>query len=92
MRAFKQKMKLGRFSDRNDDTAREKVLQEEEQLASRITVGSRCQVTVSGAPSRRGTVMYVGKYIILVCLESALYTAVLFLLLIPYRYAFCHTL
>ena len=60
VRAFKQKMKLGRFSDNNDEAATQKLLQEEEEQASRISVGARCQVTISEGSARRGTVMYVG--------------------------------
>lgn len=35
--------------------------EEQKAAADAISVGSRCQVQVSGQPTKLGTVMYVGK-------------------------------
>ncbi|XP_015923588.2 tubulin-folding cofactor B [Parasteatoda tepidariorum] len=57
-RAFKDKLKLG---GGEQTSAAEEKIKEEEELIKNIAVGNRCQVRVAGKPSRRGTVMYVGK-------------------------------
>ena len=63
VRAFKQKNKLGQFKDKTPKEIEEEKDKErqEETAAKAITVGSRCEVTVSNAPARRGVVMFVGK-------------------------------
>ena len=59
MRDFKRTHKLGRFADGAEEKIREKEKQEEE-MAGKIKVGDRCEVSVEGAPARRGTVRFVG--------------------------------
>lgn len=59
-----KKHRIGRYNE-------EEVAKKEAELATReaeekaaadaIAVGSRCQVQVSGQPTKLGTVMYVGK-------------------------------
>ena len=59
VRAFKEKMKLGRFAEKDpeEDKRREK---EEEELAQSISIGSRCEVSIPKATAKRGVVMFVG--------------------------------
>lgn len=62
-RSFLKKQKVGRFND--EDTARKQAAlaareAEEKTAADSIVVGNRCQVQVSGQPTKIGTVMYVG--------------------------------
>ncbi|XP_058956723.2 tubulin-folding cofactor B-like [Pocillopora verrucosa] len=63
VRAFKQKNKLGQFKEKTPEEIEEEKDKErhEETAAKAITVGSRCEVTVSNAPARRGVVMFVGQ-------------------------------
>lgn len=58
--AFKKKHKMGRFADDYEEQMAAKEKAEEEE-ASKITVGSRCEVTVKSAGARRGVVRFVGK-------------------------------
>ncbi|XP_071783803.1 tubulin-folding cofactor B [Centroberyx gerrardi] len=63
VRSFMKKQRIGRFNE-------EEVAKKEAELAAReaeektaadaIAVGNRCQVQVSGQPTKLGTVMYVG--------------------------------
>ncbi|XP_041379331.1 tubulin-folding cofactor B-like [Gigantopelta aegis] len=57
LRAFKEKMKLGRFAERDPESK----LKEEEEATKAISIGARCEVTTPKAPPRRGVVMFVGK-------------------------------
>jgi len=63
VRAFKQRNKLGQFKKKTPEEIQEEKerAQKEEAAAKAITVGSRCEVTVSNAPPRRGVVMFVGQ-------------------------------
>ncbi|KAF6079623.1 tubulin folding cofactor B [Phyllostomus discolor] len=63
VRSFLKRSKLGRYNEeeqaqREAETTQR--LREEQEQASAIPVGSRCEVRVPGQPPRRGTVMYVG--------------------------------
>eukprot|EP01135_Chromosphaera_perkinsii_P000412 Nk52_evm59s78 gene=Nk52_evmTU59s78 len=60
VRAFKMRNKMGRFADDYEEKKKAKE-DAEAELASKINVGERCEIAVKGAPTRRGTVMYVGK-------------------------------
>ena len=57
--------KLGQYSDSELKEQKEKLLKEkfekEKQLTDAMKVGSRCQVTAAGAPTRLGTVMFLGS-------------------------------
>ncbi|KAF6079624.1 tubulin folding cofactor B [Phyllostomus discolor] len=65
VRSFLKRSKLGRYNEeeqaqREAETTQR--LREEQEQASAIPVGSRCEVRVPGQPPRRGTVMYVGTW------------------------------
>lgn len=67
VKEFKQKMKIGQYSDQYSEVlaqkekqAKEK-LENEKKLIEGLTVGSRCKVSVVGHPTRLGTVMYAGE-------------------------------
>lgn len=62
-RSFMKKQRVGRFNE--EEMAKKKAeveAREEEQKAAAeaMSVGSRCQVQVSGQPTKLGTVMFVG--------------------------------
>ncbi|KAF8786798.1 tubulin-folding cofactor B-like [Argiope bruennichi] len=59
LRAFKEKLKLQ--SDEQKESFAEKKQKEEEDLIKNMSVGNRCEVRIAGKPTRRGTVMYIGK-------------------------------
>ena len=67
VKEFKRMNKLGQFASGEEEAlslkekaAQEKVVQEK-RLIEAMRVGERCQVTVSGAPTRIGTVMFLGQ-------------------------------
>ena len=67
VREFKEKLKLGQFSEdasvlakKKEEEHREK-LEKEKKLVEEMKVGSRCQVNTPGQMSRVGTVMFVGE-------------------------------
>ena len=61
--AFKKRNKLGRFGDKDpqEQEKKEEMQRKEEEKAKSISVGSRCQVTRSGVPARKGVVRFVGN-------------------------------
>ena len=67
MKEFKQKNKLGQYGDQHKDLAelKEKAardkLETEKKLIETMRVGERCQVRIANAPTRLGTVMYLGQ-------------------------------
>jgi tubulin-folding cofactor B len=67
VKEFKKNMKLGQFAENHAElveqkerAAREKIEQEKE-LIDVMKVGDRCEVRTAGAPTRLGTVMYLGQ-------------------------------
>ncbi|XP_065839653.1 tubulin-folding cofactor B-like [Oscarella lobularis] len=60
VRAFKERMKLGRFNP-EAQAQKDEEMKKEKDAAELISVGSRCEVRVTGNPLRRGTVAYVGE-------------------------------
>ena len=63
MLAFKKRNKIGRFGDTDPEAQKKKEeeQQKEEEKANTITIGSRCLVTRSGVPARKGAVRFVGN-------------------------------
>lgn len=63
VRAFKERNKLGRFSE---EAARQRAAleAENEKAAANIKVGDRCQVGDDTGVTRRGYVRYIGKFFI----------------------------
>uniref|UniRef100_A0A8C6YAX7 Tubulin folding cofactor B n=1 Tax=Naja naja TaxID=35670 RepID=A0A8C6YAX7_NAJNA len=62
-RSFMKRSHLGQYNKEEmsrKESELEQKLVEEKALAEAIPVGARCEVRVSGQPSKRGTVMYVG--------------------------------
>ncbi|XP_026544858.1 tubulin-folding cofactor B [Notechis scutatus] len=62
-RSFMKRSHLGQYNKEEmsrKESELEQKLVEEKALAEAISVGARCEVRVSGQPSKRGTVMYVG--------------------------------
>jgi tubulin-folding cofactor B len=67
VREFKKNMKLGQYAENHAELVEEKERQAREKIESEkaliasMKVGDRCQVRVVGAPTRLGTVMYLGE-------------------------------
>jgi hypothetical protein len=62
VQAFKKRMKLGRFADKDPEAEARAAVQEEQERteAEAIPIGARCEVTLPGTMPKRGTVMFVG--------------------------------
>ncbi|KAJ1106932.1 hypothetical protein NDU88_004330 [Pleurodeles waltl] len=61
VRSFLKRNKMGQFKDESAAKSDlEQKLAVEKSLAEAITVGARCEIHVSGQPTKRGTVMYSG--------------------------------
>ncbi|TMW50588.1 hypothetical protein DOY81_004323 [Sarcophaga bullata] len=63
VRSFLKKNRMGKYNEeeqKREEAKRKEKEELEKQKAELCTVGSRCQVTVKGCPTRRGTVMYNG--------------------------------
>ena len=64
VRAFKQRMKLGRFADKDPVAEAEAAAkeQQEKEETEAILIGARCEVTLAGSSmAKRGTVMFAGR-------------------------------
>lgn len=64
VRSFLKKNRMGKYNEEEQKREDAKRLEREaleKQKAELCTVGARCQVTVKGCPTRRGTVMYNGE-------------------------------
>ncbi|XP_013102361.1 tubulin-folding cofactor B [Stomoxys calcitrans] len=64
VRSFLKKNRMGKYNEEEQKREEAKRLEKEaleKQKAELCTVGSRCQVTVKGCPTRRGTIMYNGS-------------------------------
>lgn len=63
VRSFLKRNRMGKYNEeeqKQEDEKRAQKAELEKQKADMCVVGSRCQVTVKGCPTRRGTVMYNG--------------------------------
>ena len=60
--AFKKKMKLAQFAEKDPEAVRQAAEKErkEKEMAEAIAVGSRCEVVLPGTLPKRGTVMFTG--------------------------------
>lgn len=64
---FRQKMKLGKYSDQHSELVEEKErlakekIENEKKAIETMNIGDRCKVSLVGAPTRLGTVMYKGE-------------------------------
>lgn len=64
MKSFLERNKLGKYSDEDIRQREEKKRLDEEcndRAAKATKVGDRCEVKLPDHPSRRATVMYIGK-------------------------------
>ena len=67
MRTFlKQKRQAQQGTDEHDQSG----LEEEQLAIESITVGSRCEVTVPNSPPRRGLVMFIGMFVLLLTINK----------------------
>uniref|UniRef100_UPI00398E55A1 tubulin-folding cofactor B n=1 Tax=Pristiophorus japonicus TaxID=55135 RepID=UPI00398E55A1 len=63
-RLFLKRSKLGLYNEEKKAKEESELMQREQEekvLADAILVGARCEVVISGQPTKRGTVMYVGQ-------------------------------
>ncbi|KAI8125121.1 hypothetical protein FF38_12491 [Lucilia cuprina] len=63
VRSFLKRNRMGKYNEeeqQREEAKRKEKEELEKQKAALCTVGSRCQVTVKGCPTRRGTIMYNG--------------------------------
>jgi tubulin-specific chaperone B len=62
IKEFKLRNKLGQYSDsQTQQSAQKEKIESEKRAIDQIKLGSRCKVATSGAPTRLGTVMYLGQ-------------------------------
>lgn len=63
VQAFKKRMKLGRFADKDPTAEAEAAakLEEERVATEAIVIGTRCEVTGGGGMAKRGVVMFTGE-------------------------------
>lgn len=64
--AFKKKMKVAQFAEKDPEAMRETEAREreEKEMAEAMALDSRCEVVLPGAMPRRGTVVFTGKYLV----------------------------
>ncbi len=66
VKAFMERNRMGKY---NEEEVRKKQLETEEKeaeekaAADQLSVGQRCEVTVTGQPKRRGVIQFVGQVI-----------------------------
>ena len=60
VQAFKRRMKLGRFAEKDSKAGADP--EAEEREADAIPVGSRCEISLPEYAPRKGTVMFVGEW------------------------------
>ncbi len=64
VRAYKERMKMGRFDpelQKEKEEEKKRKAEEEARKIEGMKVGNRCEVKVPGHPTRRGTVQYTGE-------------------------------
>ncbi|KAK7073516.1 hypothetical protein SK128_016790 [Halocaridina rubra] len=64
VKAYLMKNKLGKYNEveqKRMDEERDAAEKAEEEKASTLNIGNRCEVKVQGEPTRRGEIMYIGK-------------------------------
>ncbi|XP_046578955.1 tubulin-folding cofactor B-like [Haliotis rubra] len=63
VRSFKERNKLGRFDPEEQARKQKEMQQKDEEEKARLEemkIGDRCEVQITGQPTRRGTVKYLG--------------------------------
>lgn len=64
VKSFLKKNKLGKYNEAEmaaREEARRKEIENEIELAKKCNINDRCEVSVPGQPTRRGTIKYIGE-------------------------------